>query len=383
MACFSEVESTKSGGKSALKMRGAPSPWMHRFALLVAVWTMVPIAVGALVTSREAGMAVPDWPNTLGHNMFFVPFKLWVGVSGIYEEHSHRLVGALTGLLTTILAVWLWRREDRGWVRRMGVSAFVLVVVQGLLGGLRVTEINQNFGIAHGILGQTFLLLVSALALVTSPWWRRTQNTATHAERVPSVVRVSFILATVLIFIQLALGATMRHQHAGLPAWDFPKTQGQWWPAMDAGAVKAYNAERMALMEKLHVDGQKVFLATGRDIQPFHLALHMSHRLMGVLILAVVIGAVVIARRTMGGGHLLSRVSVAWLMLILVQVALGILTVIKYKPADLATLHVVIGALSLLTGAGLWVISHAKKLPASKPSEKMEPMAMRRTEAVI
>ena len=128
----------------------------------------------------------------------------------------------------------------------MGVSAFVLVVVQGLLGGLRVTEINQNFGIAHGILGQTFLLLVSALALVTSPWWRRAQDTTTHAERVPSVVRVSFILATVLIFMQLALGATMRHQHAGLPAWDFPKTQSQWWPAMDAAAAANRNERRGA-----------------------------------------------------------------------------------------------------------------------------------------
>lgn len=210
LTVFPEVNPTQAIEKSALITQATANRWLHCFAVLVALWTLVPIALGALVTSREAGMAVPDWPNTLGHNMFFVPKKLWVGVAGIYEEHSHRLVGAVTGLLTAILAVWIWLREDRVWVRRMGVAAFVLVVVQGLLGGLRVTEINQNFGIAHAVLGQTFFLLTAALALVTSPWWRLTRDVAGAEDQAPRVVRIHYIMASVMIFLQLGLGATMR-----------------------------------------------------------------------------------------------------------------------------------------------------------------------------
>src|SRR5436309_1267472 len=114
-------------------IRSVVNPWLNRFALLTALATLCLIAIGGLVTSHDAGMAVPDWPTTYGYNMFFFPFSYWVG--GIFYEHSHRLFASFVGLLTTILAAWLWVKESRRWLRWMGVLAFFAVVLQGLLGG--------------------------------------------------------------------------------------------------------------------------------------------------------------------------------------------------------------------------------------------------------
>ena len=99
--------------------RTADNPWLARFALLTALATLVLVCFGGLVTSHDAGMAVPDWPNTFGHNLFFFPVSRWVG--GIFYEHTHRLVASGVGMLTTILAVWLWLKESRRWLRWLGV----------------------------------------------------------------------------------------------------------------------------------------------------------------------------------------------------------------------------------------------------------------------
>src|SRR5882757_893220 len=106
-----------------------PTPWLHRFAMLTSMATLGLIGVGGLVTSHEAGMAVPDWPNTYGYNMFLFPISKWMG--GIFYEHSHRLFASLVGLLTTILASWLWVRETRSTVRwaGLGVMTFVLALM--------------------------------------------------------------------------------------------------------------------------------------------------------------------------------------------------------------------------------------------------------------
>ena len=116
-------------------LRSSNNPWLHRFAVLTVLATLALLGIGGLVTSHGAGMAVPDWPNTYGYNMFLFPPSKWVG--GIFYEHSHRLVASGVGLLTTILAVWLWLRESRAWLRWLGVIAFFGVVFQGLLGGAR------------------------------------------------------------------------------------------------------------------------------------------------------------------------------------------------------------------------------------------------------
>src|SRR5262245_858899 len=96
----------------------AVNPWLHRFAVLTAFATLILIVIGGLVTSHGVGMAVPDWPNTYGYNMFLFPFSKWVG--GILYEHSHRLTASFVGVLTTVLALWLWARETKGKNRFQG-----------------------------------------------------------------------------------------------------------------------------------------------------------------------------------------------------------------------------------------------------------------------
>ena len=146
--------------------RSTDNRWLHRFAVITAAATFCLIWVGGLVTSHGVGMAVPDWPTTYGYNMFFFPFSKWVG--GIFYEHSHRLVASGVGLLTVTLCVWLWLKEERRWLRWLGVVALAAVVLQGVLGGLRVTQMKDVIGVFHATLAQLFFGLVSAIALFTS-----------------------------------------------------------------------------------------------------------------------------------------------------------------------------------------------------------------------
>src|SRR4051812_46396363 len=220
--------------------RTSSNPWLHRFAVLTAVATLFLICVGGVVTSKGVGMSVPDWPTTYGYNMFFFPFSKWVG--GIFYEHTHRLVASAVGFLTVILAVWLWLKEPRPWMRWLGVAAVLAVVLQGVLGGLRVTQIKDEIGIFHAALAQLFFVQVSAIALFSSRWWLR-------AQEAPVGNRGGLIylywLGTGLIFLQLVIGATMRHQHAGLAISDFPLAYHRLWPAMDPEAIALYNQQRL------------------------------------------------------------------------------------------------------------------------------------------
>src|SRR5881628_341384 len=189
--------------------RTTDNPCLARFAVLTALATLVLVCFGGLVTSHEAGMAVPDWPDSFGHNLFFFPISQCVG--GIFYEHTHRLVASGVGLLTTILAVWLWLKESRRWLRWLGIVAFFAVVLQGVLGGLRVVLFKDELGIVHATLGQFFFALTGSIALFTGRRWAK-------AEALPAAsagqkgLRRWFLLTTLLIVGQLMLGATMRHQ---------------------------------------------------------------------------------------------------------------------------------------------------------------------------
>ena len=154
--------------------RSTDNPWLSRFALLAAVATLCLVGLGGVVTSKGVGMAVPDWPNTFGENMFFFPFSKWVG--GVFYEHSHRLLASVVGLLTTMLAVWLWLKESRPWLRWLGIIAFLAVVLQGILGGLRVVldkhGLGTELGIFHATIAQLFFALICSIALFASRWWQ-------------------------------------------------------------------------------------------------------------------------------------------------------------------------------------------------------------------
>ena len=215
----------------------------------------------------------------------------------------------LTGL-ASLGASWVWPRCEPSpkWLRRCGLAAFVAVVLQGVLGGLRVVLFKDAIGIFHATLAQLFFVLVCAIALFTSRWWQ------TPPARTPSTINSQlstlFLLTTLLILGQLALGAAMRHQHAGLAIPDFPLAYGKLWPAMDAASVAHYNQQRMEIMAV-------------NPITAFQIGLQMIHRLLALAILGAVAFAAWSARRALGGRNLLSRMALVWLGLILTQVAAG------------------------------------------------------------
>ncbi len=194
--------------------------WPAVFVRVAVVATLLLMAVGGLVTSTDAGLAVVDWPNSYGYNMFLFPLSRMTG--GIYYEHAHRLFGALVGLTTVVVAIVLQRIDERAWVRRLAWSAVVMVVVQGILGGLRVTghptlstspaDVSPNIVLAvvHGVLAQVFLGTLVALAVFTSRRWSRPAERSEHADRVLPVILVGALV------IQLVLGAIQRHLAAGL-----------------------------------------------------------------------------------------------------------------------------------------------------------------------
>jgi len=316
------------------------------FAILTAFAALVLISLGGLVTSHGAGLAVPDWPTTYGYNMFLFPVSRWVG--GIFFEHTHRLMASVVGLLTAVLAIWLWVREPRRWVRRLGVIAFLAVLLQGLLGGLRVVWLKDQIGIFHAILAQLFFILLCAIALFCSRWWRNGLAGRPFADR--AGLRGLILLTTAVVFCQLVVGATMRQQHAGLAIPDFPLAYHKLWPPLDSASIAAYNARRADFQGENAITAAQIIL-------------QMTHRAMALAIFVLVIVAARRLHRQLGPCHVLSRFSLVWVGLILVQIALGAFTIWSNKAADVATAHVVAGALTLATGALLTVISFRVLIP--------------------
>ena len=211
------------GAAGALIARPPAAPrerdWVALFARVCAAATLILIAAGGLVTGHEAGLAVPDWPNSFTSNMFLYPLSRMTG--GIYYEHAHRLFGSLVGLTTLVLSVQVIAREPRGGVKLLAGFAFLLVCAQGVLGGLRVTgrltlsahaddlDPNLTLAVVHGITGQLFFLLLVALAAVLGPTWSRAPQRAARRDRSELQGVASGLMA--LLLVQLLLGALLRH----------------------------------------------------------------------------------------------------------------------------------------------------------------------------
>jgi len=183
-------------------------PGLHRFAVLTAASTVLLLVAGALVTSNEAGLAVPDWPLSYGSLM--PPM-----VGGIFYEHGHRLVATSVGILTIVLAVWISRREPRRWVRRLGWIALAGVIGQGLLGGLTVMLLlPKAVSIAHATVAQLFFCTLVSIALFTSRWWHK--ETLPQEESETSPLRSMAIITCLAVLVQLVLGAGFRHGAFGI-----------------------------------------------------------------------------------------------------------------------------------------------------------------------
>jgi len=179
------------------------------------------IVAGALVTSNDAGLSVPDWPTTFG-SIYKMPHM----VGGVKFEHGHRMVAEFVGLLTIVIAVWTWRAEKRRWMRVLGVAALGTVIAQGILGGITVLYfLPPAVSSAHAAVAQTFFCIAVSIALFTGRKWVEEVPQVEYDVRRPSLVTLT-MLSIVVLYVQLILGAMFRHK--GL----------SWWPhVVHAGIV--------------------------------------------------------------------------------------------------------------------------------------------------
>jgi cytochrome c oxidase assembly protein subunit 15 len=322
--------------------------WLHRYNQLLALATLALITAGGLVTSTDSGLAVPDWPNTYGYFMFSFPWSQMVG--GILYEHGHRLIASIVGLLTIGLVIWLSRREHRRWVRRLGWLTLAAVVTQGLLGGITVLYfLPPGVSISHAGLAQMFFALIVSLTIFTSHGWVTRYKRNSHDERAiigDSVLRLLTVLTPASIYIQILIGATMRHTGAGLAIPDFP----------------------LAFGELIPPDWNTL------------IAIHFTHRVGAVIVTGLVVAT---------GGHIwvhhtqrqeLVRPATLMIGVSVVQFTLGALTVLSERAVAINTAHVATGALLFGTALVLGLRTHrdrfsdeTKSMTSSLPMIVTEP----------
>jgi cytochrome c oxidase assembly protein subunit 15 len=184
-------------------------PWLHRYATFIAFCTFLLIIAGALVTGNDAGLSVPDWPTSFG------TFRMPRMVGGVKFEHGHRMIAGTVGILTIILALWIWRQESRRWVKWVAFAAVMAVLAQALLGGITVLfYLPVAISTAHATLGQIFFCLASSLALFTSAAWRWDETKVEDAST--ASFQLFTALTTGVILVQLILGAVYRHSKDGI-----------------------------------------------------------------------------------------------------------------------------------------------------------------------
>ena len=311
---------------------------LHRLSYSAAVRLLTKVSAGAalllilagsLVTSTGSGLAVPDWP--LSYGMLFPPM-----VGGILYEHGHRMIAAGVGLLVVIQALVFTWREPRRWLRALAWAAVAAIVAQGVLGGLTVLLLLPDpISISHAVLAQSLAMLLVFIAYAQSrEWERRVREPALAASAAQPPLWPVVAALPAAVFLQLVVGALMRHTDAGLAIPDFPLMGGSLLPRFDDRMLAAINAERFALR-----------------LEPVGMAqvtVHFLHRLGAAVTLIAVVAVNLIVRRR--GWPEVRRLLAGVNALVLIQVALGALTVLTARSPLMASLHV-------LTGAGLFALT--------------------------
>ena len=304
----------------------AVRPGLHRYAVVVACATAVLLFVGGLVTSTGSALSVPDWPLSYGK-----VFPTMTG--GVLFEHGHRMVAATVGLLTVVLAVWLWRAEPRRWVRRLGVAALVAVVLQGVLGGVTVLlKLPVAVSVAHAGLAEIFFCLTVTIALVTSAGWLAPARPVEEAGG-PSVRTLSRVTVAV-VYLQVLAGALVRHTGAALAIPDFPLAFGRLWP----------------------------------PATPELVAYQLVHRGGALVVAIAAIWTVAAVMRRHGGVAELRRPALLLALLLAWQIYLGAAIVWTRRAVMPTTTHVLSGALVLATS--LVLALRAGRLLAPRPADR-------------
>lgn len=305
----------------------AYKPALAVFAAVGSIWVFVLVTLGAFTTSIGAGMAFPDWPLSHGS----INPEGWLRDISMFAEHSHRLTGMMMGFITIGLALWLWRREERAWLRHLGGWALGIVILQGVIGGQRVTlnaipvpgfhmSLGEMLRIPHGILAQVYVCVLIAVAVSTSRAW------IDQAVPVSRAVRRTGIVCCLLLFVQLAIAATMRHNGAGLAIPTFPEStlEGGWLPAQWS----------------------------------FPVAIHFAHRAMAVVLAVALVWLAVLVRRDPASTPAMRAAAAAVVGLLILQILLGAYIIWSYRNAEITTCHVVVGALTLAATFWLTWMAH-------------------------
>jgi len=312
---------------------------LHYLAIITAIATFPLIFLGGLVTSHDAGLTVPNWPNSFEYNMLTFPVSRWTG--GIFYEHTHRLLGTLVGILTVVLVAMAWKYETRRWVRNLAMAVLGAVIIQGVLGGLRVILVNIDLAIVHACVAQAFFCLALLVAMVTSRAWSAVDTNNQVRLSVDRTLVLLTAIAITVVYLQLIAGAVMRHNHAGLAIPDFPLSYGKILPPANAVELGQANEWRARLPDAYGHAG------IGYPVTLSQIWIHFIHRIGAVVTVVVLLSLVarILAKHSHNGRFL--RPAMWLLALLATQCTLGILTVLQRKPADLATGHVVLGALIL------------------------------------
>lgn len=312
---------------------GAPltPAWLHWFAVVTACATVVLIFIGGLVTSTGSGLAVPDWPLSFGQ--FFPPM-----VGGVLFEHGHRMAAALVGMLTVTLMVCCHTWESRAWLRWLASGAVGAVLLQGALGGATVLwRLPLATSVTHACLAQAFLCLLVVLAVCTGARWQLAAQRQSEDARVP--LRWLAGITTAAVYLQLILGALMRHMGAGLAIPDFPLAFGRIVPPLDSTAV----------------------------------TVHFLHRL-GALLVTVLAGWTIVRAVTRHRAEpQLLRPALSLGVLVGVQVTLGALTIWTQRAVLPMTAHVAVGATVLATSLLLSLRASRLLGPETAPLRDISP----------
>jgi len=281
---------------------------LHRYAVLVSGATFVLVFVGGLVTSTGSGLAVPDWPLSFG--MVFPPM-----VGGVLFEHGHRMVAAAVGLLVVGLYVWsLFGARGKRGVGILAACALGTVVLQGLLGGLTVLlKLPPAVSVAHACLAQAFLCLTVALAVVTGSTWEGMRAERRESEAIS--LRALSMVTTAAVYVQLLLGAVMRHTDAGLAIPDFPLAFGSLIPPLSDPKVQ----------------------------------IHFAHRVGALVVSLLVVWTVTRVLSRHRDEPLLRRPGLLLVLFLAAQITLGALTIWSRKAVVPTTAHVLCGACVLAT----------------------------------
>ena len=259
LSCDVEHRQKDSGIPDSVRLSRPPVSmvWLHRYTMGVAVTSLLLIIAGGLVTSTGSGLAVPDWPTSYGYFMFSFPFSKMVG--GVFYEHVHRLIASTVGLLTVLLTVWVWCIESRPLVKRLALITLTVVVIQGILGGITVLYfLPAPISITHAGLAHIFFCLIVSLTIFTSRGWLSSYHQNSSRIHSGNLIRNNTltlqrvaIATTLIIYIQIIVGATMRHTGAGLAIPDYPLAFGKLIPPHWDQAIYIHFAHRVGALVTL------------------------------------------------------------------------------------------------------------------------------------